>query len=298
MIARAAVRGTVMLAAASALASCAPLLGATRIGSPAPDGTSFHQIAVGADMRTFLMHRAPRLASPAPIFILLHGTSANANTMMAESGMNRIADSLGAIAIYPNGTGGIPYIRLFWNVAGCCSDASRPNEAAMIRTIVDTLAGHYAVDRARIGVAGFSDAGTLAYLLACDESNVITAIGVVSGELPEHPCTPHPAISTLVFHGTADRNVHYGATREHVAEWARRESCGRARADTSEAIIHDVYTGCADDAVVELYTIRGGRHAWPGGRGSWIFAPRPSRAVDASRVFAAFVMSHPRSFAH
>ena len=291
----AAVRGMIALAVATGLGACAPLLGATRIGRSAPDGTSFHEIPVGRDTRTFLMHRAPHLASPAPVFFILHGTSANANLAMDESGMNRVADSLGAIVVYPNGTGGIPYVRLFWNVAGCCSDRSRPDEGAMIDAIVDTLGAHYAIDRSRIGVAGFSDAGTLAYLVACHFPNVISAIAVVSGELPEQSCTPRPAVSTLVFHGTADRNLRYGETREHVAEWARRESCGPVRADTSATLIHDVYPDCANTARVELYTILGGLHAWPGGRVSWVFAPRASRAIDASRVFAAFVLSHPRA---
>ncbi|HVX40793.1 MAG TPA: PHB depolymerase family esterase [Gemmatimonadaceae bacterium] len=292
------VRGILPLAMVCGLASCARVLGATRVGSAAPDGTTFHQIAVGRDARTFLMHRAPHLATLAPVFFILHGTSATANVVMDESGMNRVADSLGAIVVYPNGTGGIPYVRLFWNVAGCCSDASRPNEAAMIRTIVDTIGAHYAIDRTRIGVAGFSDAGTLAYLLACHDADVITAIGVISGEVPERACVPQPPVSALVFHGTADRNVRYGATRAHVARWAAGESCGLAAADTSVALIHDRYAGCAGGAVVELYTIRGGKHAWPGGRGSSIFAPHPSRAIDASRAFAAFTLAHPRPAEH
>ena len=283
------------LVALALLAGCANLLGVTPIDSAAAGATTLHRIVVNGDRRAFLLHVPPHPARPAPLFFLLHGTSATANVVMDESGMNRIADSLGAIVVYPYGTGGIPFVRLFWNVAGCCERGSHPDEGAMIRAIADTLATRFPVDRSRIAVAGFSDAGTLAYEIACAEASVVTAIGVVSGELPRGVCTPSPAVSTVVFHGTADRNIPYGATREHVAEWARRLGCRSERSDTTAARVDDAYTGCADGASVVLHTIVGGAHAWPGGRRSWALAPRPSRSTDASRVLAAFVMARPRS---
>lgn len=283
--------------ASLALGACGRLLGFSLLDRGQVGATTLHRIVVGGDRRAFLLHVAPRLAAPAPLLFVLHGTSATANVVMDESGMNPIADSLGAIVVYPYGMRGIPYLRLSWNVGGCCERGSRPDEGAMIRAIVDTLASLYAIDRSRVGVAGFSDAGTLAYEIACTESRTVTTIGVVSGELPERPCTPSPAVSTIVFHGTADRNVRYGRTREQVAEWARRIGCRRWSADTTSALIGDTYGDCADGAAVVLHTIIGGAHAWPGGKGSSIFAPRPSHAIDASRAFAAFVVAHPREVA-
>ena len=227
-----------------------------------------------------------------PVLIALHGSSANANTVMEESGLNAIGDSVGALVAYPNGTGGIPYVRLFWNFKDCCGVGHRrPDEAAMVRALVDTLAAHFPVDRSRIGVIGFSDAGTLAYELACTEIGV-SAIAVISGEVPA--CRPRPAVATLVFHGTADTNMPYGHTAQDVAEWAQREGCRAMSADTTGAVIITTHRECDDDAVVTLYTIVGGRHAWPGGKASWLFAPKPARDVDASRIFTRFVLDHPR----
>ena len=228
-----------------------------------------------------------------PLLIVLHGSSANANTVMEESSLNEIADRLGTLVAYPNGTGGIPYVRLFWNYKDCCGPGHRrPDEAAMIRALIDTLAEHFAVDRHRIGLIGFSDSGTLAYELACQHTG-ITAIGVISGEMPRDDCRPNPAVSTVVFHGTGDRNIRYGDTDARVAEWAAREGCSENHADTTAAFRHTVYSECNDGAIVMLYTIVGGRHAWPGGKRSWVFAPAPSRNVNASQIFADLVLSHP-----
>jgi len=290
------VRIGLLIFAALALAGCAKLVGARPLSADAPARTTFHELDAGGDRRGFLLHR-PAAGHGArggmPVLIALHGSSANANTVMEESGLNAIGDSVGALVAYPNGTGGIPYVRLFWNFKDCCGPGHRrPDEAAMVRALVDTLAAHFPVDRSRVGVIGFSDAATLAYELVCADAGV-SAIGVIAGEVPA--CRPHPAVATLVFHGTADTNIPYGHTTQDVADWARREACRTTSADTARDVIITRHRQCADDVVVTLYTIVGGRHAWPGGKPSWVFAPRPARDVDASRIFTRFVLDHPRT---
>ncbi len=287
----------VTLCATVGVAGCARFLGARAVSANAPVATTFHEIPVGDERRGFLLHRPPSAKGPLPLLIVLHGSSANANTGMEESGLNEVADSVGALVVYPNGTGGIPYFRLFWNYLDCCGEHHRPpNEVAMVRAIVDTLSHHFTLDRSRIGLIGFSDAGTLAYQLACDESDVLTTIGIISGEAPPDGCRPNSPVSTVVFHGTADKNIHYGDTAAHVAEWAMRQSCRAARTDTVRTAVVADYPACGGSgSEVTLYTIVGGQHAWPGGKRSWFLAPAPSHDVDASRIFAAFVINHPRT---
>jgi polyhydroxybutyrate depolymerase len=287
------VRLIVLLVAALSLVGCAKLLGARPVRADAPTLTTFHELDARGDRRGFLLHRPARATGAMPVLIALHGSSANANTVMDESGLNAIGDSVGALVAYPNGTGGIPYVRLFWNYKDCCgAGRGRPDEAAMIRSLVDTLAAHFPVDRSRVGVIGFSDAGTLAYELACADVG-LSAIGVVAGEVPDS-CRPHPAIATVVFHGTADRNIRYGQTAERVADWARREGCRAVTADSTRDVIRSTYEPCDDGAVVTLYTMLGGHHGWPGGKRSWIFAPAPSGSVDASRIFTRVLLDHAR----
>ena len=285
-------RIALLIVGALALSGCARLVGARPVTTQAPDRTTFHELETAGDRRGFLLHRPLTAHGAMPVLIALHGSSANANAVMGESGLNAIADSVGALVAYPNGTGGIPYVRLFWNFQDCCGVGHRrPDEAAMVRALIDTLERHFPVDRSRVGLIGFSDAGTLAYELACADVG-LSAIGVVSGEVPA--CQPQRSIATIVFHGTADTNIPFGQTAQNVADWARREGCRAVSTDTTVAVIITEHRECGDDAVVTLYTIIGGRHAWPGGKPSWLFAPKPTRAVDASRVFTRFVLEHPR----
>src|SRR3954453_5457649 len=231
-------------------AGCARLVGARPLHANATLRTTFHELTAAGDRRGFLLHRPADVSRPMPVLIALHGSSANANTVMDESGLNEIADSGGALVAYPNGTGGIPYVRLFWNFEDCCGAGHRrPDEAAMVRALVDTLASHFSVDRTRIGLIGFSDAGTLAHELACSGAG-LTAIGVISGEVPRGDCRPRPAVATVIFHGTADRNMRYGDTDARVADWAVREGCRTTLADTTEAFVRTMRSGCDDGAVV------------------------------------------------
>ena len=54
------------------------------------------------------------------------------------------------------------------------------------------------------------------------------------------------------------------------------------------------YVGCADNADVQLYTIHGGGHTWPGGgkMPEWFVGPM-SHSVSASNEMWAFFRDHP-----
>ena len=139
----------------------------------------------------------------------------------------------------------------------------------MVRALVDTLARHFPLDRTRVGLVGFSDAGTLAYEIACAAPRTITAIGVISGEVPSSACAPAPPLSAMVFHGTADRNIPFRHTAQDVAGWASREQCRFATRDSIAPLVRDVFDSCGGtNAQVVLYTIVGGKHGWPGGKRS------------------------------
>ena len=59
-------------------------------------------------------------------------------------------------------------------------------------------------------------------------------------------------------------------------------------------VVRRAYTGCAGDAAVVLYTIRGGGHTWPGGGPlpEW-FVGTTSSSIDASSLMWEFFREHP-----
>ena len=112
----------------------------------------------------------------------------------------------------------------------------------------------------------------------------------------------------IAFHGTADRAVPYAGGRSWVApepfpnapmwaaNWARRNRCAPDPTDSRVAgnVTRRAFGGCAADAAVQLYTIPGGGHDWPGGGRlpGWLCGPI-SRGIDATGVMWAFFRQHP-----
>ncbi len=180
-----------------------------------------------------------------------------------------------------------------------------------IAALIDTLAAHFTIDRARIYADGLSNGGGMAFALSCTLSDRIAAVGLVAPALilPWRWCADRHPVPAMWFHGTADRAVPYhGGTSwvaptgpfpsipAFVAKWAQRNQCGESPLDSAVAadITRSVYTECADDATVVLYTIRGGGHTWPGGGPlpeAWV-GPT-NREIDATSLLWAFFRGHP-----
>jgi polyhydroxybutyrate depolymerase len=78
--------------------------------------------------------------------------------------------------------------------------------------------------------------------------------------------------------------------------WARRNGCGATPRDSEAAadVTRLEYTGCADDAGVVLYTVKGGGHTWPGGgkMPEW-WVGRTTNGIGATSDMWAFFREHP-----
>ena len=133
----------------------------------------------------------------------------------------------------------------------------------------------------------------MAYDLAC-HTTTFAAIGPDSATQLGGCPDPAPA-SVIAIHGTADQNIPYngglGDGPGHIdgppvpavnAAWRRADHCARPAAST-----------------VELITIAGAGHQWPGSAQSPV-AQRvlrldpPSTALDATRIIWQFFATHPR----
>lgn len=133
------------------------------------------------------------------------------------------------------------------------------------------------MDQRRVYATGKSNGGGLVGLLACDLSDRITAIAPVAAAnyAVGHPtCDPQRPVPVLALHGTDDVTIPYAGEQERglpavpewVAAWAERNDCsGRTRTTAlTEDTERTTYRGCDRGAQVELISVLGGGHTWPG----------------------------------
>jgi len=144
--------------------------------------------------------------------------------------------------------------------------------------------------------------------LACEAADLFAAAAPVSGTLNYFDCQPAVPIAILEFHGTADQSVPYdgGMGQKSLAQinftsvsysidfWVKQNGCPASpQTSTENGITHDVYAPCKQGAAVELYTIKGGGHAWPGGRTN-INGDAPDSRLNASELIWQFFAAHPK----
>jgi polyhydroxybutyrate depolymerase len=247
-------------------------------------------------------------AKRAPLVISLHGAAGWPKQQMELSKWNELADREGFLIVYPAGTaGGGPRI---WRTG----EAGEKREVRFISDLIDSMEKTYNIDPSRIYANGMSNGGGMSFILSCRLPDRIAAVGLVGAAqiAPWSACADDHAVPMIDFHGTADPMAPYHGGSSWVvsalpsvpkwaANWARRNRCAPYPIDSSvnAEVMRREYTGCAGDASVVLYTIRGGGHTWPGGQPlpEW-FAGRTSTNIDATREMWSFFKAHPLKMTH
>jgi polyhydroxybutyrate depolymerase len=256
--------------------------------------------------RTALLH-VPANYDPAhasPLVIVLHGFGLKAEDMVRITGFNDEADQSGFLVVYPQGSGD----KSAWNGGNCCGEAAvmKVDDVAFINQLIDEIMRIASVDPQRIYATGFSNGAIMSYRLACDLGSRIASVAPVSAAMEYPSCHPSRAISVLHFHGTADRlNPYEGgeipnskmiatSVDDTIQFWVQQDGCPSQPATESKgSILHDTYAPCAQDTAVELYTIQGGEHAWPGGEAVTEQIGEPNMEISATAIMWAFFSDHP-----
>jgi polyhydroxybutyrate depolymerase len=281
--------------------------------APAAEKDSVHTLNYGGLERTYILHVPPAYeeGQPAALVLSLHGGGGNADLHRRMDGFDELADEKGFIVVYPNGTGKLQDALLTWNGGTCCGYAqeNEVDDVGFLRALIAELESEYAIDPRRIYVTGISNGGIMAYRLACEASDLIAAIAPVAGTLNYEPCQPARPVSVIHFHGTDDTHLPYdggvgadsltGVSYNSVAYslriWLDFDQCPPVPQTESFADIrHDAYA-CAEQTAVELYTILGGKHAWPGSAGpAWRGGDEPTQTISASQLIWEFFAAHPK----
>ena len=263
----------------------------------APGSTTAQTLTTGGATRAYVLHIPDgyRPFRPYQLAITFHGRGKSDTDQSQVTAVN----DRDTIAVYPQGLPG----------AGSKGEAAWPgapystpamdNDPLFVSDLITRLQRTLCVDPNRVMLAGKSDGGGFAALLACTMSRRIAAVTVVAGALyGQHGCTPARPVPVLDFHGTGDDVIPYDgdpardlpAIADWTAQWAAQDGCttGPRTFFQKDDVTAERWTGCRDRAAVEHYRIDGGGHFWPGST-----TPTATQTVSATTLMTAFLHQHP-----
>lgn len=218
-----------------------------------------------------------------PLLLVLHGYSANGFLQQGYFHLGDAADARDVLVLAPDGTRDGDG-NLFWNADPACCDfaGTGVDDVAYLGGLLDDVLATWPVDPARVMVLGHSNGGFMAYRLACDRADVVTAIAGLAGHAASAgvACAPTKPVNVLHMHGTADETVPFGSgvfggvmspgAAESVAAWADHNGCSGApmAAGTKDLDASlpgaesgvKVAGGCPAGGAADLWTIEGGTH--------------------------------------
>ena len=223
-------------------------------------------------------------ARPAPLVVALHGYTSNAEELESYLRLTPESDRRGFVYAYPDGSTDDRGDR-FWNATdACCAFASpEPDDSRYLSELISTIQGSYRIDRARVYLIGHSNGGFMAFRMACDHADQITAIASLNGASWNDAarCRPSQPVSVLAIHSSTDETVAFGggaiddaaypSAATTVAQWLGYDRCARAGRDASaldlvtnlpaaETSVRTYVQGCAGGSTVQAWTINGGTH--------------------------------------
>jgi polyhydroxybutyrate depolymerase len=283
-----------------------------------PVGKSRHTLTVDGQERTYQMYRPAALPEngPAPLVVVLHGAVGSGNQAETTYGWDAQADTGRFLVAYPDG------LRRAWNVdKDCCGVPARDDidDVGFIERLVQAVPG---VDADRVYATGISNGAMLSYRLACD-TDIFAAIAPVSGTMINNCPDPDP-VSLIHIHGTEDRTIPYAGgpgkrdnqgagsrlpvkidgppVPDLVATWRATDKCAAPTTTVDGPVTISAAT-CPDGRAVELITVAGAGHQWPGaapkpGAERLLKLDPPTQAVKATPTIWEFFAAHPRKRAN
>ncbi len=271
----------------------------------------FRPIKIGDDTRRFILYVPSSFNSTSsnqvPLVFNFHGGGMTASEQMMYSGMNKTAEKYGFIVVYPVGK------NQDWNVGFDMSYKYGSDDISYIKGILNYVQGNYNIDKDAIFACGLSRGGFFSHRLAAEMPEVFSAIASVSGLLPDSVKYYHKSsmnVSVLQVHGTADRVVNYNgkegaysSAQQTFDYWVRNNqldiaSLSISKIDSSRNDSTSIEFKMIKDksSTVQLITINGGGHTWPGSDSFNIGLPLgpTTKHIDINEVIWDFFKSHKR----
>ena len=265
--------------------------------------------------REYLLHVPSSISKgdPVPLLFVLHGGGGEPKSAARITRMSDLADRQRFLVVYPAGLGH------HWN-DGRIEVGAKADDVAFASAIIDDVAALYNVDRQRIFSTGISNGAFMSARLACELSDRVRAIALVAGTISDAlqaTCRPKRPVAVVMFSGTKDPIVPYGGgnvrgdrgkvwgAESIAATWAKANGCEAEPKRRDLAVIDSSdptrvtltrYQSCPRGAEVQLYTIHGGGHTWPGEKPYLpaFMVGKVTRQIDADDIMWKFFVDQAR----
>jgi poly(hydroxyalkanoate) depolymerase family esterase len=279
-----------------------------RMFKPTRTGTSHAATYHERSYKLFVPARY-RPHQAAPLLVMLHGCTQDADDFAAGTAMNGYAEQAGCLVVYPEQSERDNRKRC-WNWFRTRDQQRGFGEPADIVAIVEQVKRSYNVDAARVYVAGISAGACMAVILGVTYPDLFAAVGSVAGleyraastaigayaAMKRGLTSPWWALAAtatsqrrqmvplIAFHGSADEVVIPLHLDRLLMQWAQLGGLTAGSLRAINDLSHTTHAGRegypylerafydkAGKPVMVAYSVDGLGHAWPGGnpRGSF-----------------------------
>ncbi|MCA6078964.1 PHB depolymerase family esterase [Fulvivirga sedimenti] len=234
------------------------------------------------ETRTYLIHLPSGYNGETnlPLVINLHGFGSNATEQSVYSRFNFLSDVNDFIVVYPEGL--VATLPLGTGQHWDAYFGTGVDDLGFIDLMIDLLWNEYSIDLSRVYATGMSNGGYMSFMLACELSDRIAAIGSVTGSMVRDSftqCDPQRPVPVIQFHGTDDGVVAYDGSDfgysipDVMNYWVEQNTCAGdpviteledTDPDDNSTVTRTVYSNCEGEVAVDFYRINGGGHTWPG----------------------------------
>ena len=249
---------------------------------------------------------------PVPLVVMLHGCSQSPDDFAAGTRMNQAAEAHDFIVAYPAQTG-TANAQKCWNWFNPADQQRNGGEASLIAGITRQVMHDFAIDPARVYVAGLSAGAAAAAIMANTYPELYAAVGIHSGlacgaardmqsaftAMQRGNAGARSAtgriVPAIVFHGDRDTTVNARNADAVIAQAVQGQPL-RTRVEAGRVPNGHTYTRASridsdGNTQAEQWAVHGAGHAWSGGSPDGSYTD--PRGPDATSEMLRFFRQHP-----
>ena len=291
---------------------------------PAASGSKLVKTKVAGIERDYELSIPPSYngATKAPLLLSIHGFTTTIAQQDKGTQFPRKAGKRGYIVVTPQAPtnkvtiGGTTLDTPLWNIPGAFSTngPTAGDDVSYLNGLLNRLETKLCVDKDREYVSGISNGAEMTMALICIYDQRFAAAAPVSGVNLLTTCNAKRATPLIAFHGTADPLVSYNggsvlganlnlpSVPARMAQFAALGGCATPPTTTQPyADVSQNVWRCPTNMGLELYTVIGGGHAWPGaptdgtrGKDLPAYIGYETQSIDATKLILDFFDKHRR----